>query len=446
MEFGLFQQQTTNLVMTKELRQAINLLQYSAADLSAYIYEQSLENPLIEIEESSSAELDAGRIERQLLKSSFQPVRNVEKNASPIDYALVEQTSIHDFLLKQLGELSLLSKQEEQLRYFIYSLRDDGYLSRPLSELCSSIGVTEEEGEALLQELQSLDPAGIGARSLQECLLLQLRRLPERERLAEQIVEHYMDWLAEKKWKALSLELSVTFADIQAVYDRIQKLDPRPGTQYSSEPTNYLIPDLSMVWKEGELVVLLHDDYLPTIHLNRQYERMLLEQQNTEATQYAKQKYQQVQWLLRSIQQRQQTIKKVADAILHYQYDFFAKKDGVLKPLTLRNVAEEIGMHESTVSRVTTNKYAQTPRGLFELKLFFSSAIQNEEGESTSSQSIKIYLKEIVSTENKKKPLSDQKIVELLKKEKEIAVSRRAIAKYRDELGIPSSAKRKRYE
>lgn len=446
MEFGLFQQQSTSLVMTQELRQAIHLLQFSAADLSTFIQEQALENPLLDVQEPPK-EMEIGKRERMDLYSySSYSQADQEDRPSPIDYALVDRVSLSDHLLQQLQELSLSLAKKENLIYFIYSLREDGYLSRSLEELCTDLTISRHEGEDILQTLQRLDPAGVGARNLQECLLLQLQRLEHRCPLAEKVVFLHMDDLAKRKWKDISIELGVTLQEIQEVNDLIQTLDPRPGTQFGIEPIQFVTPELRIVAEGGQLHVQLVDDIIPTISLNRHYEQLLRSQNEVEAIHYAKQKMQQVHWLIRSIQQRKQTIIKVGEAIAAHQRDYFLSKNGVLKPLTLKEVAEEIGVHESTVSRATTNKYAETPRGLIELKSLFSSAVRTGFGETTSSQSIKEYMRELISLENKQKPLSDAKIVTCLQKEKGITVSRRAIAKYRDELGIPSSSKRKRFE
>ena len=437
MQFGLYQQQTTSLVMTQELRQAIHLLQFSAVELANFINDQALENPLLDVKEPPKTE-----------EYSYSTLTRAttEDTPSPIDYAHVTRTSLSDHLLLQVQELRLTDKQKKHFAYLIYSLRDDGYLARPLEELCEELGIDLEDGEDLLFTLQSFDPAGVGARDLQECLLLQLERLENRNFLAEQVLTHYMDSFAKRKWKEISLELSVSLAEIQEVNDLIQTLDPRPGTQYMSEPVQFVKPELRIVPYEGDLLVHLEDDLIPNVGLNHHYEELLKNEADQEANQYAKQKIQQVQWLMKSIQQRKQTIVKVGEAIARHQKEYFLNKNGALKPLTLKEIAEEIEVHESTVSRATTNKYADTPRGVIELKSLFSSSVQNGYGESTSSRSIKEWMKELIASENKQKPLSDAKIVSWLQTEKNTTVSRRAIAKYRDELGIPSSSKRKRFE
>lgn len=441
MEFGLIQKQTTSLIMTQELRQAIHLLQLSAVELTNYIYEQALENPLIDVKESP-------RRDERIDVYVYTPSRNdsdPDEYVSPIDYALVDRVRLSDYLMQQVQEMHLTREERKRLTYFIYSLREDGYLSRPLADLCSDLKMSEREGEEILTLLQQMDPAGIGARNLQECLLLQLERLPRRYPLAEQIVRHYMEPFASRKWKQLAAELAVPLREIQAVYDLLQTLDPRPGIQFSDEPIPFVTPEVKIVVKEGDVSVELIDYLLPTVRLNEDYVE-LLRVQNREVRDYARQMGQKAQWLIRSIEQRKETILKVAEAIVNHQRDYFLKKDGGLKPLTLKEIADEIGVHESTVSRATMNKYAETPRGMIELKALFTSALATTAGERTSSQTIKDYMKQLIATENKKKPLSDAKIAEWLKAEKKIIVSRRAIAKYREELGIPSSTKRKRFE
>ncbi|MDT8858720.1 RNA polymerase factor sigma-54 [Alkalihalobacillus sp. MEB130] len=435
MQFGLFQQQTQSLVMTQELRQAIHILQYSAAELTSFIHEQSLENPLIEVKEPQRSE--------EMTYTTFRQVS--DDQPSPIDYAHVERSSLSDVLLKQLQDLHVSKQERKELTYLIYSLREDGYLSRPFEEICEDLQISLEAGETLLETLHHFDPAGVGARNLQECLLLQLQRMDDPHYLAEQVIMFHMEAFATRKWKEISQQLHVTLAEIQEVNDLVKTLDPRPGTQFISEPVPFVRPEIRIVPYEGDLLVHIEDDLIPSIGLNHHYEELLRGADDAEASQYAKQKIQQVQWLMKSIQQRKQTLVKVGEAIAKHQKEYFLRKDGKLKPLTLKEIAEEIDVHESTVSRATTNKFADTPRGMIELKSLFSSSVQNEFGEATSSRSIKEWMKELISTENKQKPLSDAKIVTWLQNEKNTTVSRRAIAKYRDELGIPSSSKRKRF-
>jgi RNA polymerase sigma-54 factor len=421
--------------MTQELRQAIHLLQFSALELSNYIQEQALENPLLDVKEPP------GLAEQTY--SSYS--KTSEDQLSPIDYAHVDRISLNEYLLQQIQELNVTNKQKKEIEYLVYSLREDGYVSRPLQDICDDLNITLAEGESLLLTLQSFDPAGVGARNLQECLLLQLQRLDKPHLIAEQVISFYMEEFATRKWKEISKKLSITLADVQDVNDIIQTLDPRPGCQFIADPVHFVRPEIRIVPYKGDLLVHVEDDLIPSVGLNHHYEQLLRDEQNHEATHYAKQKVQQVQWLMKSIQQRKQTIVKVGEAIARHQKDYFLNKKGMLKPLTLKEIADEVEVHESTVSRATTSKFADTPRGIIELKSLFSSAVKNEFGESTSSRQIKDWIKELIASENKQKPLSDSKIVSWIEEEKDITVSRRAIAKYRDELGIPASSKRKRF-
>ncbi|OLO38157.1 RNA polymerase sigma-54 factor [Alkalihalophilus pseudofirmus] len=445
MDVGLFQQQTTGLYMTKELRQAISLLQYSMIELTQYIQEQALENPLIELEDNFQGEVTRKEKQREDIDDRQWESGYKEQEVSPLDFVSSDRYNLHDHLLYQAKFLDLNESSYEALRYFILHVNDDGYLSEPVEKMTEELKVSEEEGELLLMLLQNMEPTGVGARDLQECLLLQLMKRKDRNQLAEIIVEHHMKLLAEKRWKELSKELSVTLQEIQQVYDLIQTLQPRPGVNYTDDLPKYIQPDVNVEEIEGELVVLVNDDLLPKIQLNKQYQP-LLHDKSSDANEYVRKKYEQVQWLLKNIKQRQVTLYQVTEAIVRHQKEFFYKGPEALRPLTLRQIAEEIDVHESTVSRVTSNKYMQSPRGLFELKYFFTTALSNGNSGETSSSHAKEVIKSLIEKEDKRKPLSDQKIVEALKSQHQIELSRRAVAKYRDEMKIQSSSKRKRFE
>ena len=347
----------------------------------------------------------------------------------------------------QIRFLPLSETDRQQLEYLALNINEVGYLQRSLEELAEVMGVTSEEVERYVYILQSLEPVGVGARSLSECLLLQMRAKPVRDPLAEVIIENYLEMLAEKKWKLISKDLSVTMEEIQRVYDEIQTLEPRPGANFGGEPTRYITPDVTVEEVEGELIVIVNDDFIPKLTFNRQYRALLSSNENSEATDFVKKKYQHLQWLMKSIHQRQLTLYRVTEAIVKHQRKFFEEGVKALRPLTLKQIAEELGIHESTVSRATTNKYAQTPKGTFELKYFFHTAIASTTAEENSSSAyVKQLLKQIIEEEDKTKPLSDQKIVKLLEEKEGVSISRRAIAKYREELGIPSSSMRKRFD
>lgn len=442
MEFGLFQQQTTNLYMSAELRQAISLLQYSMFELTEFLQEQALENPLIELETKQS---DVS-IDKEEERSHREERGEGGYVMSPIDFATKRTVSLYEHLISQLRLMHLKKEQYIALDYLIHHLNESGYLHEPLSEIASELQISEQELEEHLLVLQSFEPTGVGARSLQECLLLQLKKREDVHPLAEVIVEQYLEAFAARRWKDISQQLQVPLVEIQAVYDEIQQLDPRPGLNYSHELPTYIVPDVSIERVAGEWKVTIHDEYIPKITLNRQYASLLQATTPTEESEYVKKKHEQMKWIIQCISQRQLTLLKVTEAIVSHQAEFFTKGAEGLKPLTLKEIADEIGVHESTVSRVTTNKYAQTPKGLIELKSFFSARATKSGDEQTSNDAVKNYLQLIVDDEDKRKPLSDQKIVSILSDTYQVHVSRRTIAKYRDELNIPASSKRKRYE
>lgn len=432
MEIGLFQKQTTQLVMTQELRQAIHLLQYSTMDVWSYLEELALENPLLELVNSRHEQIGFE------LPSSYT---SDEKQAA-LENISRDSIDLSQHLKEQLMQFHFSVADERFMIYLIDNLKEDGYLI-DFEQVCDRADVDIESGERLLNMLQSLEPAGIGARSLGECLALQLMKKSDMHPSAIDIVLNEIEDLASRKWKQLAKKYECTLFDIQLIYDQIKKLNPKPGLAYSSEPVIYIEPDVYITVIDNDLQVHLNQDVFPMMRIQAEY-RDLLEQDES-SKDYAKQQKNQVDWLKKSLKQREQTIIKVTEAIVQVQREYLLGHKAVLKPLTLFDIAEEIGVHESTVSRATVNKYAQTSKGLVELKSFFSSTL-SKENEGLTHHSVKQWISEFIHTENKQKPLSDQQLVEQLQKEKQITVSRRVIAKYRDELGILSSTKRRRYE
>ncbi|MFB4164528.1 RNA polymerase factor sigma-54 [Alteribacillus sp. JSM 102045] len=449
LEMGLFQQQTMKLVMTQELRQAISLLQFSTLELSEYLEEQALENPMMEIEERNT-DLKDEPVYNMPVMWNDEPSEIQEKEdqemSSPFDRIKDDRERISDYLIQQIRFLPGDDDEKRVLKHLARNVSDSGYLEGTYEETAALFAVSEEQYEACVSKLQSLEPSGIGARSLKECLLLQLQRQTSRNPFAETIVNDHLEELAARKWKKIAKCLGTSLEEVQQVYDDVQRLDPHPGASFGGgDHPGHLLPDV-YVERDGEdFIVRLNNDGLPKIRMNRQYRHLLENKEEGEAAEYAQKKYKQLVWLLKSIDQRQQTIRNITEAIVRFQHDFFKKGPSAIKPLTLKDVAEAADVHESTVSRTTNQKYVQTPHGLFELKYFFSAGMNNSTGEQTSTFVIKSMIKELVVQENKQKPLSDQKIAEFIKEEHDIAISRRAIAKYRGELNIPSSSKRKRY-
>lgn len=446
MELGLFQQQTVKLMMTQELRQAITILQYSGQELVDFIEEQALENPLIELQEPNAEKSTE-------ISSSFSgmsygtPTYRANEDYDPFDFIKDDkQDHLKEDLLQQARYLKLDVVMYKRLEYMVLLLDDDGYLPENIViETAVQLTRPSEEIEEILSILQRLDPPGIGARNLKECLLLQIEQFHPEDELAQEIIAYHLPWVAEKNWQALAAELSVSVADVQDAVTLIQELQPKPGSVYNVEPPRFIRPDLTIRKTEDDYEVLLHDDFVPTIHLNRQYDAFLSKKTQNEASQYIHDKYKKMMWLVKSIEQRRLTLTRVTESIIRKQMKFLERGPHFLAPLTLKEVADELDIHESTVSRAARQKSVQTPHGLYEMKSFFTSKVRTAGGQGLSSTSAKLFIKDMVKHEDNGKPLSDQKIVETLKITEGIALSRRTVAKYREELHIPSSSKRKKY-
>ncbi|OQP07527.1 RNA polymerase factor sigma-54 [Geobacillus sp. 46C-IIa] len=431
MRAELRQEQRLQLALTKELVQAIELLQYSALDLEAFLYERSLENPFLEIRRSRVRQR-AHRTERD----QKQWLENIGGR----------RETLAGHLLSQLPSLKLADRDERIVRHLITALDEDGYLRVPLAELAVRFSVLEQELEHGLRLVQSLDPPGVGARDLAECLLLQLERLPERDELAETIVRHHFVSFAEKSWKTLAKQLGVGLGELQRVFELIRTLEPRPGIHYSSDTPPLVVPDVIVArGADGDWVVAYNDDIHPELGWNRGYEQRIAASGDRQAEQFIKEKYRQFAWLAKSLEQRKQTLLQLMGVIVERQRPCLEFGLSALKPMTMREVAEDLGVHESTVSRAVRHKYVQTPFGTVELRRFFSSAATAEAGETASSVQVKAIIQTLISAEDRQTPLSDQQLADLLRERHGIAISRRTVAKYREQLRIPSSAKRKQY-
>ncbi|MEH7376575.1 RNA polymerase factor sigma-54 [Neobacillus drentensis] len=435
---GLWQQQTLKLAMTQELSQAIALLQYSAHELTAFLEDKALENPLLQVENGNIKPMNP------LIDRNRSKHQKAEKDW--IDQIADKPFSLEDYLLSQLKITNLSVEQLSVIRHLIQNLDENGYFMGDLSEIAKNLRVMEDSVEECLAIIQTLEPAGIGARNLQECLLMQIYYLNPDNELAQNIIGDHFIPFAEKKWKKIAKELKVTLKDIQDVYDQIQTLNPKPGAILGKEATTYIIPDAIVEQSSEGLTVRMSDESLPRISLNEQYYHKFKDQ-DQQVSRFLQDKLQDYQWIQKSIEQRKETLTRVVAKIIEKQASFFQKGSQYLVPMTMKEVAGELDIHESTVSRAVREKYVQTPIGTFALKTFFSSTIQTvSDDENTSSTQVKKEIATLIEKENKQKPLSDQEIVEHLKIEEGMVVSRRTIAKYRDQLGIPSSSKRKRFE
>ncbi|MGJ7920205.1 RNA polymerase factor sigma-54 [Neobacillus sp. LXY-4] len=433
---GLSQQQSLKLSMTQELSQAIALLQYSAIELVDFLENKALENPLLHIK-SRKAEVYQPKAKGQSQKSN--------------DKAWIEQISdqrftLADHLFPQIQDMKMSPFQKRVVTHYIYHLDDNGYFTGNLQDIANHFNFSLADAEECLAILQRVEPAGIGARTLRECLLLQLNRQEVKNELAERIVSEHFSMFAEKKWKQLSKLLSIDIKEIQQVFDYILTLNPKPGAAFHYERASYVIPDVMVVQEGDQFVVRLFDHILPKIQFNKDYFASLNSYQDKKVNDFLNEKQQDYHWIIRSLEQRQKTILNVTGKIVDKQQAYFEKGPTFLKPMTMKEISEELGIHESTVSRAVREKYVQTPFGTVELKSFFTNAIESVSDESLSSSKVKMAMEKLIKEENKQKPLSDLDIVQLLKENDGIVVSRRTVAKYRDQLGIPSSSKRKRYD
>jgi RNA polymerase sigma-54 factor len=468
------------LVMTPQLQQAIKLLQLSRLELEAVVRQELEENPVLEegLDVAEEKEESAQFKEDQQRETASDEVRELKENPEEfkdVDWQtylegyhlggggtsselyegdedrpsyenlLTKKSSLADHLRWQLNLVRIGNEERFAASEIIGNVDEGGYLKATNEELAIATGQTTEIVERALKVVQEFDPPGVACRTLPECLLKQVEQLGMQGTLVENILKNHIPELETRRYQAIAKTLDVSLDDVFGAARIISGLEPRPGRSFSMEEIHYITPDI-FVYKIGEeYVVVLNDEGLPNLRINSFYRNALSPDSNVDekAGEYIQEKLRGAMWLIKSIHQRQRTIYRVTKSIVKFQKDFFEKGIEHLKPLVLRDVAEDIEMHESTVSRVTTNKYVQTPRGLFELKYFFNSGINTTVGESIASESVKSKIKEIVGGENPKKPFSDQKIVELLRQEG-IDIARRTVTKYREMLGIRSSTERKR--
>ena len=430
MKMDLVQQQGLKLNMTQELQQAISLLQYSSADLLSYVRELTLENPLIEVKESR--------------QSPFQQSRSSSNKQSFIENTVKEKTNLRDHLRHQLIDFSLSKQDRACLELLINALDSNGYIKDSLEDLAIIMNVDEEVLESKLYFLQSLEPAGIGARTLQECILLQLRRLKIRNQLAETIISDHFRLFAEKSWKELSKILKINMTQIQEIHEIIKQLEPRPGLKYGVDESTYVTPDMMIKEVNGTWHILYNDKIIPQLMVHDPSVASGSFPIDKETKSYYAKNVTQGKWLVRAIEQRKETMMNVMNEILKKQSEFLTKGKSALKPLTLKDIADTLDIHESTVSRTVKDKFVQTPHGLMNMKSFFSTKLSEDQGD-VSASSVKLKLKEVVDSENKNKPLSDQKIANTLKTLYDIDISRRTVTKYREQLNIPTSSIRKEY-
>ena len=462
--YGLNLEQTQKLVMTPELRQAITILQLSALDLSTYVEEQLMENPLLEPQEEimdNKEEAEPPAAEVNLADEKWdvdwqdyfhdqdenrvRQERVVVDDKQRFDPFIASATTLLEHLLEQL-HVQKFTVSLSVAEYIVGNLNDNGCLTVSLEDIARETYVSLETAEKALALVQTLDPLGVGARSLEECLRLQLPLLADYPPEFPEFLKHLED-LAAGRLQRIAHALKISLLRVQEMADLVRKLNPKPGLRFASRgEVRYVVPDVVIEEIGGEFIILVNDITVPRLGINKAYREVLSHEEGTDTRKFVEQKLNAAAWLIRSIEQRRLTLYKVANAIVKWQTEFLRYGIRHLKPLTLKDIAEEIGVHESTVSRATSNKYVQTPRGIYEFKFFFANSMgrgHNNES-SITTEEIKLALREIITSENPKSPYSDQKLADLLMA-KEMGISRRTVAKYRDELGIGATTMRKRY-
>jgi len=454
LNYDLTLEQSQKLIMTPELRQAIQLLQYTSLELNSYLKREMEENPLLELEGPSddAQSMETVKEEKDIdwkeFLESYDDISyksEVDRNRKEYSFEnFVSYTpSLKDYLIEQLNMISLDAAEYRIADYLIQNINTNGYLDSTTSEISSQLRASEEEVEAVLTVIQSFEPYGVGARSLKECLLIQVK--DEKDFLLKRVISDHLEDIASNKIALIAKELDITIQKAQEYVDFIKCLEPKPGRTFrgDGDDTRYITPDASIEEIDGEFVIFINDVTGPRLNINQYYKSLLKDGGDVETTEFLQEKLNSAMWLIKSIEQRRQTLYKVVESILKYQKEFLVHGEKRLVPLTLKDVAEDIEMHESTISRATSGKYVQTPRGVFELKYFFTTGLSGKSGE-VSATSVKSIIKGIIDGEDQKKPLSDQVISNLLK-ERGMEVSRRTVAKYRDELKIPSSSRRRRF-
>jgi RNA polymerase sigma-54 factor len=489
---------TQKLVMTPKLQQAIKILQMQRLELEQYISQQMVENPVLEeiLDQTEETEIedesddDASESEEELpevdldLETGLPDEDDVTTEEddlpelditdddfgdvdwedyfddmptikgeweAPLEDDMRDNTgtppeSLEEHLIWQL-RLNVTSEDDYAIgEAIIGNIDDDGYLTTSLEEIAEFLGCDIKEVERIHQLILNFEPTGVGSRDIKECLMIQLRYLDLQDTIAYEIVEKdYLKDLEANRLPQIAKDLGVDMELIRTAAEAIASLEPKPGRQFSSERPEYVIPEVTVEKIDGEYQVFMNDEG-PSLMLSPYYKGMLSSANSLpdETKEYIKSKIQSANWLLESIQRRRSTILMVTESIFEVQRDFLEKGTAHLKPLTLKDIAERVGVHEATVSRVTKNRYVQTPRGVFELKYFFNSGLSNDRGGMTSSMSVKEMIKDMIDKEDPQNPLSDKDIEHKLNN-KGIQIARRTIAKYRSELNIPSSSKRKQW-
>ena len=461
------------LVMTPQLQQAIKLLQLSRVELVDMVQTEMLENPVLEENQDNPDAAAEIPDKKETAEQNVTEVNPSEKEFNVADWenyfnegssshslpstyeapedlpaydaTLTKATTLQDHLDWQLRMAEISEKEAEICTLIIGNIDDDGYFKSELDEIARKAECTIEEAEDSLARIQEFDPPGVGATDLKECLLIQTRHLEGSPLLAtvRKVIKNHLDLLMKRNYPGLAKALGIGMERVKVVVKIISELEPKPGRPFGIDNAQYILPDVYVHKVGGDYAIVLNEDGMPKLRISSFYQSAMSNKTNPNTKEYIQGKIRSAIWLIKSIHQRQRTVYKTTESIVKFQREFFDKGIAYLKPMVLRDVAEDISMHESTISRVTTNKYVHTPHGIFELKFFFNSSISRTNKESLASEAVKSKIKQLIASENPKKPFSDQQIVEMLG-QSGIEIARRTVAKYRESMGLLPSSKRKR--
>ncbi len=461
------------LVMTPQLQQAIKLLQLSRLEMSQMLYQEMLENPVLEdtVTEAETDEaeaqikdeqpVDEGEIgaaqevdlfgikwDNYLEEDDYGREVNYysdsEEERPSYEQTLSSKVGLSEHLLWQLRLVPVSEHERRAGEVVIGNIDDDGYLrDMTVAEIAKVAGVSDAVAEKALLVVQDMDPPGVGARDLKECLLIQTRLLGLNGTIVELMIKDHMAELEKKRYPVIARILKVALKDVMMASAAIESLEPKPGRPFTVSEVQYIVPDVFVVKKDGEYVILLNDEGMPKLRISPFYKNLIRRGGDEATKDYIESKLRSAHWLIKSIEQRNKTIYRVTESIITRQKEFLEKGIDKVRPMILRDVAEDIGMHESTISRVTTNKFMHSPQGIFELKYFFSGGISSIDGDSLSSIIVRRLVQKTISEEDSKEPLNDRNIVDILKG-KNIDIARRTVAKYRCELKIPPANVRKK--
>ena len=475
MKHSLHLSQTQKLIMTPRLQQALKLLQVPTLELQQILKQEVLQNPLLEevdevteqedidkeasADEQNNEESDDPAEEDPIDWSEYLQDGSLDRTYVPPSESSVEflekvpatRTTLAESLLEQLHFLNLPAEHMKIAEFLVGSIDERGWLVTSVDDIALALDRPVVEVENVLRLVQALEPAGVGARDLRECLLIQLDARGERDSLAWQMIHDHFDHLVNRRFPEIARLLKVSVLEVQEAADGIATLHPRPGTLVSAEDPKYVVPDLIVERVDDEYVVMLNDRNVPRLRISSAYGDVIAANKRKpgatdaekQTREYIQGKLASAKWLIQTIEQRRRTMIKVMNCIVREQREFFDKGIAFLRPLTLAAVARQIDMHESTVSRVCSGKYVQTPRGVFELKFFFSSGLATDDGEDVSARTAKNIIKGLIDEEDKMDPLSDQRIAELLH-EKGLQIARRTVAKYREQMQILPARLRRR--